>query len=124
MTLSLAYDMHTGPCAAHRKSLTRVASFEISTYTPTEGQHLWNEAFCCPTCGSVWAQEFYLGASSRPRWAFTPRECGSHILSAEHFDYYLISENLSRPAQEFLIHEYARCFEYYRAHTSHLRHDL
>lgn len=125
MNASVFFDLHPGPCEAHHKYPHCIAQFEISTFSPGEGQSLWSEAFCCPTCGQIWAREGYL-ADAKIRWSFTPRECGSHIVSAEFFDYLLISENLSSPQMEFLIHEYGRCFEYYRAHTSHLtrHHDI
>lgn len=115
---SIAFDLQAGVCAGHSETLARLAVFEISTYTPGPGQFLWNEAYCCPTCGKVWAREYYLGVAAR--WAFTSRECESHIASAEFLDYLLIQENLTQAQMEFLIHEYGRCYSYYRQHTSHL----
>lgn len=95
---------------------SRFCQFDISTYTPSEGQYLWNEALCCPLCGETWARKAYDHAQTK--WIFEARECGQQLLSASDLDYFLLLDDLSVQQMEFLIHEYVRCAEYYRSDSS------
>lgn len=104
-------------CNGARFEADTAVAFIVSTYTPDEGQHIWNEAFCCPLCGEIWARRIFFEAEGS-RWAFEPRECGSPFISQDDLDYFLLSELDPSPEQmKVIIHEYARCADYYRSNS-------
>lgn len=103
-------------CGQDIYMLRVVGEFSISTYTPTQGQLLWNEALCCPRCGEVWGRISMRTAEPAPvAWSFTPRECGGLLLSESFLDYLLLRgpQDLTVTEMELILDEYARCLPQY-----------